>query len=243
MEKGDLSASERSRANDLVGTLKKALARGALQGHVAERTFQELAVRLSVLERDWTAMERHIQQLLPLYAQDTLSGSQSPSRDLLIGLNLMRLLAQNRLAEYHMELEVLSAVEPRRNPYVSFPFQVEQALVEGSYEKILHIEAGPEWQPFIELLQETTRREMVTCWAEAYTRATLVELATMAALPPSKVPALLERVLDPMQYQLEGEMVTFRPSALIQESPSQHPVATESIDRSMEYIRALERIV
>ncbi|KAK4533161.1 hypothetical protein CCYA_CCYA15G4018 [Cyanidiococcus yangmingshanensis] len=243
VKKSPLSSCEQSRADALVAELKKELARGELANHVAQRGFHELCVRLAVLDRDWAAMERHIQQLLPLYAEDARSGVQSPFRDLLIGLNLMRLLAQNRLAEYHMELELLPATEPQRNPYVSFPFQVEQALVEGSYEKILHIEAGSEWLPFIELLQETTRREMVTCWAEAYTQATLVELATMAALPVDDVGALLARVLDPAQYQIEGEMVRFRSSDRIQEAPSPRLVATASIARSMEYIRGLERIV
>jgi len=243
VERGTLSGPEKQQADHLVTSLKRELVLRRVGDHLAERTFHELCVRLAVMERDWAAMERHIQQLMPLYELDRQAGIQSPHRDLLVGLNLMRLLAQNRLAEYHMELELLPTTEPQQNPYVLFPFQVEQALTEGSYQKILHIEAGAEWLPFIELLRETTIQEMVTSWAEAYAHVTLEELASMAALPVEQVPALLARVLDCTQYVVQNETVHFIASDHIREAPSQYLLAKEAVSRTMEYIRGLERIV
>jgi hypothetical protein len=117
VERGTLSGPEKQQADHLVTSLKRELVLRRVGDHLAERTFHELCVRLAVMERDWAAMERHIQQLMPLYELDRQAGIQSPHRDLLVGLNLMRLLAQNRLAEYHMELELLPTTEPQQNPW------------------------------------------------------------------------------------------------------------------------------
>lgn len=54
----------------------------------------------------------------------------------LLGLNLLFLLSQNRVAEFHTELERLSVDVIRADPYVKHPLALEQYLMEGSYNKI-----------------------------------------------------------------------------------------------------------
>lgn len=54
----------------------------------------------------------------------------------LLGLNLLFLLSQNRVAEFHTELERLSVDVIRVDPYVRHPLALEQYLMEGSYNKI-----------------------------------------------------------------------------------------------------------
>lgn len=54
----------------------------------------------------------------------------------LLGLNLLFLLSQNRVAEFHTELERLSVDVIRADPYIRHPLALEQYLMEGSYNKI-----------------------------------------------------------------------------------------------------------
>ena len=58
-------------------------------------------------------------------------------RNQLLGLNLLRLLAQNRVAEFHTELERLPANEIDNNVYIRHPVSLEQNIMEGSYNKDL----------------------------------------------------------------------------------------------------------
>jgi len=55
----------------------------------------------------------------------------------LLGLNLLFLLAQNRVAEFHTELELLPYDIIQTNAFVMFPVALEQYLMEGRYNKVI----------------------------------------------------------------------------------------------------------
>ena len=48
-----------------------------------------------------------------------------------------RFLSQNRVAEFHTELERLPAKEVQNNVYIKHPVSLEQYIMEGSYNKVL----------------------------------------------------------------------------------------------------------
>jgi len=81
----------------------------------------------------------------------------------ILGLNLLRLLAQNRIAEFHTELELLPAGLQASNEYLKFPAQLEQHIMEGSYNRVLSAkQAGPyaaEGLYFMDLLVDTVREQ------------------------------------------------------------------------------------
>ena len=54
----------------------------------------------------------------------------------LLGLNLLRLLASNQIADFHTELELIPT-EMLDNAFIKHPVQLEQYLMEGSYTKII----------------------------------------------------------------------------------------------------------
>ena len=54
---------------------------------------------------------------------------------IVLGLNLLFLLSQNRIAEFHTELEVISQ-EGLSNYYIKHPIELEQHVMEGSYNKV-----------------------------------------------------------------------------------------------------------
>ncbi|KAK6049369.1 hypothetical protein COOONC_13126 [Cooperia oncophora] len=61
--------------------------------------------------------------------------SAAENKYLMIGLNLMFLLASNRLSDFHMLLESVPQSIQSNNPYISTPVRLEQSLMEGAYNK------------------------------------------------------------------------------------------------------------
>ena len=78
------------------------------------------------------------------------------------GLNLIRLLTQNRIADFHTMLESLPirADAIADNPYISHPVNLERWLMEGSYSKVWNArEEAPaeEYKFFVDSLMGTIR--------------------------------------------------------------------------------------
>ena len=78
------------------------------------------------------------------------------------GLNLIRLLTQNRIADFHTTLESLPlpADSLASNPYISHPINLERWLMEGSYSKVWNArEEAPaeEYKFFVDSLMGTIR--------------------------------------------------------------------------------------
>jgi 26S proteasome regulatory subunit N12 len=83
----------------------------------------------------------------------------SPEEYPILGLNLLRLLVQNRIAEFHTELELLppSALE---NPCIKYAVELEQSFMEGAYNRVLSArQAVPHetYVYFMDLLAKTVR--------------------------------------------------------------------------------------
>ena len=87
-------------------------------------------------------------------------------RNQLLGLNLLCLLAQNRVAEFHTELERLPANEIDNNVYIRHPVSLEQNIMEGSYNKDLLAKGNvpaESYNFFIDILMDTVRNEIASC--------------------------------------------------------------------------------
>ena len=54
----------------------------------------------------------------------------------LVGCHLLCLLSQNKLAQFHSELEMISVSDLLNNIYIKHPVSIEQYLMEGSYNKV-----------------------------------------------------------------------------------------------------------
>lgn len=61
---------------------------------------------------------------------------ESANKYQLLGLNLLFLLSQNRVSEFHTELELLPQEIIHTNEFIRHPLALEQCLMEGSYYKI-----------------------------------------------------------------------------------------------------------
>jgi 26S proteasome regulatory subunit N12 len=143
----------------------------------------EIGVFWSIRAQDIPSFDRYFSQLYTFYTDyrcvsafysDSCSligirSSLPPSkREFAVrGLNLIRLLTQNRIADFHTTLESLPlpADEINTNPYIRHPVNLERWLMEGSYSKVWNArEEAPaeEYKFFVDSLMGTIR------WAISY---------------------------------------------------------------------------
>merc|ERR1719265_759388 len=153
----------------------------------AGRDILELGCLLSIKMKDLPGFERNIAQLKTYYSDYAGSLKASPRQDIVLGLNLLRLLTQNRIAEFHVELETLSAAS-LKSRYVSYPIDVERALMEGNYASLWASnkslpDASFAW--FVEELKSTIRDEVAACSAAAYETLPVSHMKTALSLSSS----------------------------------------------------------
>lgn len=107
------------------------------------RDVLEIGVQWSIAANDIPSFERYMSQLKCYYFDYNTQLPESSFKYQLLGLNLLFLLSQNRVAEFHTELELLPAEHIQDNVYIKHPLSIEQYLMEGSYNKVcnyLHYE-------------------------------------------------------------------------------------------------------
>ncbi|CAG5866104.1 unnamed protein product, partial [Menidia menidia] len=115
-------------------------------------TKQQLILARDVLEIGalWSILKKDIPDELP----------EAAYMHQLLGLNLLFLLSQNRLSEFHTELERLSAKDIQTNVYIRHPVSLEQYLMEGSYNKVFLAKGNipaESYTFFIDILLDTIR--------------------------------------------------------------------------------------
>lgn len=130
---------------------------------------------------DVESFERYVAQLKSYYFDYAGILKESDYMYPILGLNLMRLLAQNRLGEFHTELEIFPP-EQLRNIYLKKPVTLEQFLMEGNYHKIFISKEDipdPYYALFIKILLDTIRDEIAKCTERAYSQISHDEAARL----------------------------------------------------------------
>ena len=129
----------------------------------------EMGVLLSVADGNLKDFERNVSQLKPYYSFVT-STSDPTKKCHILGLNLMHLLVENELAEFHAELEVLSPEEAATS-FISFPINLERQLMVGSYDEVINAGVNipdPSYTLFMESLLMTVRESIADCMEVSY---------------------------------------------------------------------------
>jgi len=161
----------------------------AVEELLLAREVYELAVVICLRGEDIAAFERNMTHLKALYFDYSDVLPTSAQMPLMFGLNLMRLLSENRIAEFHTELELLPQALSSKQAHskdgaahvsellssapVAFSMRLEQDLMEGAYPRI---ERSRESMPhelfgvFLDRLMQTVRGEVADCMEKAYER-------------------------------------------------------------------------
>ncbi|TRM68248.1 COP9 signalosome [Schizophyllum amplum] len=187
------SNADLKKCGALLTQLKLGLIENGLLLPSGDRNLDDLAVARDILEigafwsirtKDVPSFDRYFSQLQTFY---TDFGSVLPpsAREYPIrGLNLIRLLTQNRIADFHATLESLPlrADAIADNPYISHPVNLERWLMEGSYSKVWNARAeapAEEYRYFVDSLMGTIRNEIASCEEAAYDSLPMKDAATL----------------------------------------------------------------
>jgi 26S proteasome regulatory subunit N12 len=115
--------------------------------------------------QDDALFQRNFQQLSVYYTDMRSALPASELRPIVLGLNLVRLLVSNRIADFHIELETLPP-DDQAHACIAFPKQLEQALMEGTYGQVLAASSSapsPHMTPLLMQLAATVRDELAGC--------------------------------------------------------------------------------
>lgn len=106
----------------------------------AAREILEIGAFTSIRLRDTDAFTRYYQQLQPFYAIPSRRQQQT-NESKVTGLYLLLLLSTGDYAGFHTVLEGLETSEEgkkqvEKDEFIRYPVRLEQALMEGSYDKV-----------------------------------------------------------------------------------------------------------
>ncbi|KAM7525900.1 hypothetical protein LguiA_015802 [Lonicera macranthoides] len=206
------------------------------------RDIFEHAVILSVKTEDQDAFERDFFQLKPYYTDAGAHLPPSPQEYPILGLNLLRLLVQNRIAEFHTELELLSA-SALENPCIKHAVELEQSFMEGAYNRVLSARQTVPHETyvyFMDLLAKTVRDEVAGCSEKAYDSLSIDNTRQMLSFSSDKELSEYIKEEHP-EWEIKNGLVIFqkgKESATCKDIPS-----LQLINQTLSYARELERIV
>ncbi|XP_063933108.1 26S proteasome non-ATPase regulatory subunit 8-like [Zophobas morio] len=126
-----------------------------------------------ILKEDHQCFNRYMAQLKHFYFDLKQHLPTSPRQYEIIGAHLLNLLSQNRVPDFHSELELLDCASLHNNRFLAYPVLLEQYIVEGRTNKAF-FEAcqnppTPYYAFFSRILENTTRRNMAVCIEMSFT--------------------------------------------------------------------------
>uniref|UniRef100_A0A7S4M5K9 PCI domain-containing protein n=1 Tax=Vannella robusta TaxID=1487602 RepID=A0A7S4M5K9_9EUKA len=158
----------------------------------------------------------------------------------ILGLNLLRLLANNQIADFHTELELIPT-EMLDNTFIKHPIQLEQYLMEGSYTKIIESRnevPSSTYSNFMEQLVHTVRDEIAACSEKAYAYLSVDQATKLFMFQPQE----LNEFCEQRGWMIDGNRIVFNQEEEQEEDKRSIP-SSKVIARTLLYARELERIV
>lgn len=203
----------------------------------------EAGVLFTVARGDLDAFCRNMAQLKPHYAR--VQHTQRKTH--ILGLNLMFLLVENRLSEFHAELELLQQSSKEEsfenNPFLGFPIQLERQLMVGSYDEVLSAGSripDPSYQFFMDNLLQTVRDSIAECVEVAYQTMAIGDAIRMMKFDSQE--ELMEYVKEIKDdWIIDGDRLCFQPPPT--GSKASDIPSMKLIEQSLTYATEMERII
>jgi len=242
--KDALAANNTASASEMLGQLKIKIATTPVEQRMTpaalsdERSVYECAVLLSVQTQDTAEFERHMALLTPYYTDFGSMLAPSENHFPILGLNLLRLLAQNRIADFHTQLETMSP-EALASAPVKFPVLLEQNMMEGSYTKVLEMKENlplPSYAVFMDMLKDTLRDEVASVSEKAYKSLPVGHCMQLLMMSGNNE---LEEYAAVRGWVLADNSVFFE----VDTNEKKEVPALETISEMLHYAKELERIV
>jgi len=208
------------------------------------RSFLESLVLLNVQEDDMEEFERSVSQLKVYYADYMAELGESPLHYPILGMRLLSLLVDNRMAEFHGELENITD-EGRSDQNIAFAIQLEQYLMEGSYSKVLENRKNPPndcFQPFMSKLLDTVRFAVADGIEVSYERLSLSDTQKMMIFPSvSDLKQYVEQERPEWAIDDKSNELVFQPPA--GNLGAKDIPAIPLVNQTLGYATELDRIV
>jgi len=208
---------------------------------ILAREVLEIGAFCSIARKDIPSFERYMAQLKSYYLDFKTFLPESVFKNELLGLNLLCLLSQNRVAEFHTELELFAHpdVQVLDNVYIHKAVSLEQSIMEGRYRQVFiakNTAPSERYNYFIDLLVNTIRDEIAVSVEKSYQKLKESAAATILNLKPNELKAYATSrrwVLDSQGYykfDVEQKLEDLIPSEDLAKD-------------AMEYAKELEMIV
>jgi 26S proteasome regulatory subunit N12 len=204
---------------------------------VARETL-EMGALISVQAKDVASFQRYYAQVKVYYTDYSTFMSESERQWMIVGLNLLSLLAHGMIAEFHTALELIPQ-QHQEKIFIKYVVQLEQWLMEGSYNKILSASKtlpSPFYNHFMTMLADTVREKISDCCEKSYETLGLQD-ARMLLMFENDDGA--KKYCQKRKWLLSGTVIHFGKTT---DEPADIP--SESVIRvSLEYATELERII
>jgi 26S proteasome regulatory subunit N12 len=229
------------------------------------REVYEQGCLFSISIKDEKAFERNYNSLRVYYNDYRSILRPSEHEAAIIGLYLLFLLAENKLAEFHSELELvanqtnygatnanhLSSPKLVRSissindlvssPYIKFSIQLEQQLMEGAYSAVLNSEKQvprPEYSVFLSKLCSSVRDKIADVAETAYSSYPLNHADKLLLCSASEVEPFAQKRGWKVDLQQNKIIFPVNDSINHNEIPS-----INTIQQTLLYATELEKIV
>mmetsp|Transcript_1538 Transcript_1538/g.1731 ORF Transcript_1538/g.1731 Transcript_1538/m.1731 type:complete len:313 (+) Transcript_1538:108-1046(+) len=223
-------------ANLTAGTTDKQL--------LFSREVLEQAVEFCQRTEDADAFERYIQQLKPYYTDyEPFCGPVSERKYPNLGLYLLHLLAERRIAEFHTEIELIPIQEQQKNRFIKYAVTLEQDLMEGRYNKIWLARKDVPLDSYtfiINRLTSTLRHDIADCIEKSYPSLSMGEAQKLLMFDSSETKAF-EDFIEDRVWATEMEEIKFVPEEEEQKTASDN--AVQLILQQLAYADELEKII
>ncbi|WBW74010.1 19S proteasome regulatory subunit Rpn12 [Schizosaccharomyces osmophilus] len=152
------------------------------------RNVFEYGVLVSIQTSDIEAFARYASQVVPFYHDSALA--PSPRMGMVTALNLLYLLSDNRIAEFHTALESVPEKSLfEKDAHVVWVMSLEQNVMEGAFDKVasmIHSCAFPEFSYFMKIVMTMVRNEIASCAEKVYTTIPVSNATSLLYLPNAK---------------------------------------------------------
>ncbi|RCN46410.1 SAC3/GANP family protein [Ancylostoma caninum] len=211
------------------------------------KDYYEISALVSVLKNDMVAFDDAIPrflrsalsfQVLSFYEQ---CPSAAENKYLMVGLNLMFLLASNRLSDFHMMLESVPQNIQSGNPYISTPVRLEQSLMEGAYNKVVLTEKtipSQFYSIFIRIMMDAVRSDIAASIEKSFKLLSTRDAANMLLF---ETEAQVNEFAKQRKWKSDRDCFVFETDATHHEKPT---LDTARIAKqTIFYAKQLEMIV
>lgn len=160
-----------------------------------------------IRSNDIQAFSRYALQLKPFYSASFLPESENKYK--IIGLQMLLLLAENRLADFHAFIERLLEKSNMENTYINWTISLESAIMEGSFDRVRNILKQPpceEYAAFIPIVFTMVREEIADCIECAYKNLPIESCAALLFLDD---PSELQSAIASRDWKVREEIIYF----------------------------------